>query len=708
MRGRWSSATAAPRLPAGAHARAPTSCRSSMGADYIEPDLVATKDGVLVARHEPEIGGTTDVADHPEFAARKTTKTDRRRRRHRLVHRGLHARRAEDAARHGAHPDVRPRNTLYDGRFEIPTFQEVIDLRAAVAERAADRHLPRDQAPDATSAPRACRSSRALVARCSRNGLNRPDAPVFVQSFEIGNLQALRRTSCDVPLVQLTRRPGPVGPRRRAATRATYADLATPAGLRKSRRYADGIGRGRPTSCRARAGDSLPATTSLSGRAPGRPVVHPYTFRRENPFLPRELRSRPDPNAYGDPFARSGQFLRPRGGRLLHRQRRLRRPGPLLASPSMPQVAHRVAYPRLSVLPGGQPAGERIAAVIDLGSNSWRLVVYAYLPGASWRRDRRAAGAGADRRRPRAAAGSADPARSRAGWRRSSVRALLPRPRDRPPRPSTSWPPARSATPPTAPSCSRARRSRPASRSGAVGGGGGALRVRRRRQLDDAERRRRARPRRRQPAARAGRGPPAEASGSWPLGAVRVTERLLARPRAVARKQLKRARAAVRERARGRRLARGRRPARRHGRRRPQPRRRAPPGAGAGPIQGTPARGRRAARAVGELARRRRRERGAARASRPRARTSSSAPRVVLEAMLELGGFDAIEVTRAGLREGVFFSRRAARRRRPLLAGRPRRRRSATSRCSPARTSATPTTSPGSRCSSTTRWPPRA
>src|SRR4051794_13435232 len=100
-----------------------------MGADYIEPDLVSTKDHVLVARHEPEIGATTDVADHPEFADRKTTKmidgapvtgwfTDD------FTLAELKTLRAKERL-----PDVRRRNTIYDGRYTVLTFQEVIDLR---------------------------------------------------------------------------------------------------------------------------------------------------------------------------------------------------------------------------------------------------------------------------------------------------------------------------------------------------------------------------------------------------------------------------------------------------------------------------------------------------------------------------------------------------------------------------------------------------
>ena len=115
-----------------------------MGADYIEPDLVSTKDRVLVARHENEISGTTDVAQHPEFAARRKTKVDRRRHRHRLVHRGLHARRAQDAAGDGA--------AARAAAGEHGVRRPVRDPDAAGGHRPRQargrRDLPGDQAPD--------------------------------------------------------------------------------------------------------------------------------------------------------------------------------------------------------------------------------------------------------------------------------------------------------------------------------------------------------------------------------------------------------------------------------------------------------------------------------------------------------------------------------------------------------------------------------
>src|SRR3954447_15351201 len=110
------------------HTLASYELAARMGADYIEPDLVSTRDGQLVARHEPEIGGTTDVADHQEFAGRKTTKlldgvavtgwfTED------FTLTELKTLRAKERI-----PDVRQRNTIYDGKYQVPTFQEVIDL----------------------------------------------------------------------------------------------------------------------------------------------------------------------------------------------------------------------------------------------------------------------------------------------------------------------------------------------------------------------------------------------------------------------------------------------------------------------------------------------------------------------------------------------------------------------------------------------------
>ena len=164
---RSSSATAARPAYRPEHTIASYMLAIEMGADYIEPDLVFTKDGQLVARHEPDIGATTNVADHPEFASRQTTRTidgvifantwftfdftlaelKTLRAKERLP--------ARAPAEHGA-----------DGLFEVPTFQEVIDL--AQGQRRWD--LPRDQAPDVLPVARLLASTRRCSARCAATG----------------------------------------------------------------------------------------------------------------------------------------------------------------------------------------------------------------------------------------------------------------------------------------------------------------------------------------------------------------------------------------------------------------------------------------------------------------------------------------------------------------------------------------------------------
>ncbi len=290
------------------HTLASYTLAARMGADYIEPDLVPTKDGVLVARHEPEIGGTTNVADHPEFAARRTTKiidgisftgwfTED------FTLRELKTLRAKERL-----PDVRPQNTRYDGKFEVPTFQEVLNLRARLSRKL---HRPIGVYPE-TKHPTYFRSlglplEPGLVRALTRNGLNRRGAPVFVQSFEQDNLRAMDPW-LKVPLVQLLDAPTlhPAG----NPAKPTYGELATPAGLRSIARYADGVGPSKNYIVpRDADGRSLPPTSFVRDAHAAGLQVHPYTFRRENQFLPLELRSSADPNGIGDLEAEIRQFF---------------------------------------------------------------------------------------------------------------------------------------------------------------------------------------------------------------------------------------------------------------------------------------------------------------------------------------------------------------------------------------------------------------
>lgn len=281
-----------------------------MGADYIEPDLVSTKDGVLVARHENEISGTTDVADHPEFADRRTTKvvdgvsetgwfTED------FTLAELKTLRAKERL-----PALRQHNTLYDGRFAVPTLQEVIDLARSEGRR---EHRDIGIYPE-TKHPTYFDSiglslEEPLVRALRRNGLAGRHAKVFIQSFETHNLQELDRM-IDVPLVQLVDSSGAPYDLASNGDPRTYADLVTPAGLRVVATYADAVGVNKNLVVPRRADGSLAEPTSLVGDAHDVGLlVHAWTFRNENAFLPLDFRQGSDPADYGDAASEYALFL---------------------------------------------------------------------------------------------------------------------------------------------------------------------------------------------------------------------------------------------------------------------------------------------------------------------------------------------------------------------------------------------------------------
>ena len=257
-----------------------------MGADFIEPDLVATRDGELVARHEPEISTTTDVAAHPEFASRRTTKTidgvawtgwftdD-------FTLAELRTLRAVERI-----PDIRPANTVFDGQELIPTFEEVVRL----AREAGVGLYPETKHPTyfrGVGLPLEERMLEVLGAA----GYGESTDPVFLQSFEVGNLQMLRSMT-RLRLVQLIGEPdGQPFDLGAAGSDLGYRDLMTPAGLDGIARYADGIGPIKSSIIpRDAAGRSLQATSLVRDAHAAGLVVHPWTFRRENAFLPVECR----------------------------------------------------------------------------------------------------------------------------------------------------------------------------------------------------------------------------------------------------------------------------------------------------------------------------------------------------------------------------------------------------------------------------------
>ncbi|MDR2998676.1 MAG: esterase-like activity of phytase family protein [Microbacterium sp.] len=270
-------------------------------ADYIEPDVVSTKDGVLVARHENEIGGTTDVSAHPEFASRKTTKTidgakvtgwfteD-------FTFAELRTLRAKERM-----PQTRPANTAFDGLYVIPTLDEVIDL-ARHSVSCDGRQVgvyPETKHPTYFDSI-GLSLEEPLVAQLKANDVDSADAPVIVQSFEVANLKELNGLT-NVKLAQLINSSGRPYDFTVAGDPRTYADLVKPAGLAGIAQYADGIGAEKSVLIpRTADGRLAPPTPVIADAHTAGLDVHGWTFRLENQYLPVEFRSSADPIAPGD------------------------------------------------------------------------------------------------------------------------------------------------------------------------------------------------------------------------------------------------------------------------------------------------------------------------------------------------------------------------------------------------------------------------
>ncbi|AWB95641.1 glycerophosphodiester phosphodiesterase [Agromyces badenianii] len=270
-------------------------------ADFIEPDVVATKDGALVARHENEISGTTDVASRPEFADRKTTKSiddvtvtgwfteD-------FTLAELKTLRAIERL-----PELRPQNTAFNGLYQVPTLDEVIDL---ARHSVSCQGEPIGVYPE-TKHPTYFDSiglslEEPLVAQLAANGLDHAGAPVIVQSFEVANLRELDRLT-DVDIAQLVNRTGRPYDFTVAGDSRSYADLVTPAGLAEIATYADGIGVEKGVAIPRLADGTLGEPTAVIADAHALGLaVHAWTFRRENAFLAAEFRSSTDPAGIGD------------------------------------------------------------------------------------------------------------------------------------------------------------------------------------------------------------------------------------------------------------------------------------------------------------------------------------------------------------------------------------------------------------------------
>ena len=293
------------------------------GADIIEPDLVPTKDGVLVARHENAIAilnpdgsireATTDIATRAEFANLLTTKTIDG-----VTVRGwftedmtlaqLKTLRATERI-----PAIRPANVAFNGQFQVPTLQEVIDLAKA---KSIEKGRTIGVYPE-TKHPTYFKSiglplERRLIDVLAANGWNSKDAPVFIQSFEVGNLKEMRglTTARITQLLSSQGRPFDFVAAGQRETR-TYADLITPAGLREVATYANGIGPSKDMVIPVVGGALGTPTVLVANAKAANLLTHIYTLRPENTFLPANLKRAPvtDNTIRGDSVTEIQTFL---------------------------------------------------------------------------------------------------------------------------------------------------------------------------------------------------------------------------------------------------------------------------------------------------------------------------------------------------------------------------------------------------------------
>ncbi|MFD3875922.1 glycerophosphodiester phosphodiesterase [Streptomyces sp. NPDC058623] len=282
-----------------------------LGVDVIEQDLVPTKDGHLVCRHENEIGGTTDVADHPAFAARRATKSidgvsvtgwfteD-------FTLAELKTLRAKERI-----PAVRRRNTLYDGRWAVPTFEEVLRW----ANREGRRRDKQVWLHVETKHPTYFRGlglglEEPLARLLRRYGRDGRDAALFLQSFEPSSVQRLSRLVSAPRVVLLSAANTRPWDFEVAKDPRTVADLVKPEGLKWISGFAQGIGPTLDLVIPRDAAGRLGTPTTLVEDAHARGLLlHPYTARNENSFLPAEYRRGTDPAEYGDAFGAYAKYF---------------------------------------------------------------------------------------------------------------------------------------------------------------------------------------------------------------------------------------------------------------------------------------------------------------------------------------------------------------------------------------------------------------
>ena len=265
------------------------------GADFIEPDLVATKDGYLVARHENEIGETTNVSELPQFADRKTTKVIDGVSLTGWFTEDFHLNELNQLKARERIPQIRPNNVQYNDLYNIPTLEQIIEL--------ADQHYQKtgkiiglyiETKHPTYFQQQNLALENSLLMSLAKHKYTREIAPVYLQSFEISNLKAMREqldqlnSIKQIKIIQLYGGKS-TQPADAAMQKLTinYGDMATVAGLKEVAKYADGVG---PSKTYILPNIQAATVTSFVKDAHAVGLkVHPYTLRPENEFLPDYL-----------------------------------------------------------------------------------------------------------------------------------------------------------------------------------------------------------------------------------------------------------------------------------------------------------------------------------------------------------------------------------------------------------------------------------
>ncbi len=286
------------------------------GADFIEPDLVSTKDGVLVTRHENEIGGTTNVSTLSQFADRKTTKN--------IDGKDLTGWFTEDftlselqqlKARERI-PEFRPANTTYNDLYPVPTLEQVIELAEANYKKTGKIiGLYIETKHPTYFKNRNLAMEDTLLKTLAKYKYTRDIAPVYLQSFEVQNLIDLKneldlhKTIKHAQIIQLydakTAQPADFV---ESGETKTYADLATAQGLKDVAKYANGVGPSKGYIFNFNDNGSVQTTSFISDAHAAGLKVHPYTFRPENNFLPTPLKCSQDKPAERCPSGALKEF----------------------------------------------------------------------------------------------------------------------------------------------------------------------------------------------------------------------------------------------------------------------------------------------------------------------------------------------------------------------------------------------------------------